>query len=308
MSVFKLSNSKLTQLKETKIDLEKNIQSIAEANLDTIFGLQLISTEFALQNFRIDTLAYDQETNSFVIIEYKRDRSFSLVDQGVSYLGLMLYNKDSFILEYARKTNTNLNEIKINWQERRIIFIANSFTPHQLNAVNFKDFPIELWEVKRFQDNLITFNQIKSAQEPTENLKSVSKDKNIDKVTASVKKSTIDDHFQLGWTESREIYEELRERILKIDSRIEERPQISYIGYYIAKSMVIDIKVHKSKILLELLRVEPMDLKDPEKKVRYKVNSYKFLNKHVSQFDINSLNDVDYAIFLVKQVYEKFVK
>ena len=42
---------------------------------------ELIKSEFALNNLRIDTLAYDNENSSFVIIEYKRDRNFSVIDQ-----------------------------------------------------------------------------------------------------------------------------------------------------------------------------------------------------------------------------------
>jgi len=33
-------------------------------------------------------------------MEYKKDRNFSVVDQGVAYLNLMLNNKADFILEY----------------------------------------------------------------------------------------------------------------------------------------------------------------------------------------------------------------
>jgi hypothetical protein len=48
------------------------MQKLTENNLDSIFGLEFIATEFQLHNLRIDTLAFDNETNSFVIIEYKR--------------------------------------------------------------------------------------------------------------------------------------------------------------------------------------------------------------------------------------------
>jgi RecB family endonuclease NucS len=97
MPLFTLSNHKLKKINEKKIDLEKDIQTITENNLNEVFGLKFVSTEFALNNLRIDTLAFDEETQSFVIIEYKKDRSFSVVDQGFAYLALMLNNKaDSF--------------------------------------------------------------------------------------------------------------------------------------------------------------------------------------------------------------------
>ncbi|MFZ0328463.1 MAG: hypothetical protein WBP64_05315 [Nitrososphaeraceae archaeon] len=57
----------------------------------------IVRSEFELHGFRIDTLAFDKESKAFVIIEYKKDRNLSVVDQGIAYLNLMLNNKaDSF--------------------------------------------------------------------------------------------------------------------------------------------------------------------------------------------------------------------
>ena len=80
MDIFSIKETRLIPIKEKAVDLEKNIQKLTEANLETIFDLQFISSEFTLMNFRIDTLAFDNESNSFVIVEYKRDKSFSIID------------------------------------------------------------------------------------------------------------------------------------------------------------------------------------------------------------------------------------
>jgi hypothetical protein len=45
-------------------------------------------------------LAYDAQACAFIIIEYKRDKNISVVDQGFTYLSLMLENKADFIVEY----------------------------------------------------------------------------------------------------------------------------------------------------------------------------------------------------------------
>jgi hypothetical protein len=54
------------------------------------------------------------------------------------------------------------------------------------------------------------------------------------------------------------------------------------------------------------LRVQPKDFSDPEKKVTYMDMSVKYYNKHISVFDIKSSEDIDYAIFLVKQLLKMF--
>lgn len=76
------------------------MQKLTQANLQQIFGLDLVRSEFELQGLRIDTLAFDKDSKGFVIIEYKKDRNISVVDQGMAYLNLMLNNKADFILEY----------------------------------------------------------------------------------------------------------------------------------------------------------------------------------------------------------------
>jgi len=86
MPIYKKNGNKLQTVKEKKIGLEKTVQNLVEANLADVFGLSYICTEYPLNTLRIDTLAFDEEQKSFVIIEYKRDKSFSVIDQGYAYL------------------------------------------------------------------------------------------------------------------------------------------------------------------------------------------------------------------------------
>ena len=89
MAIFKIVNQHLVPIKEKKFDLEKDIQKTTEENLEVVFGYTLVCSEFTLNNLRIDTLAYDSETQAFVIIEYKKERNLSVIDQGYSYLALL---------------------------------------------------------------------------------------------------------------------------------------------------------------------------------------------------------------------------
>jgi RecB family endonuclease NucS len=93
MALFKIENNeRLENIKEQPFKLEKDIQSLTEKNLKSIFGLDFVKSEFNLNNFRIDTLAFDKDAGTFVIIEYKRDKNFSVIDQGYAYLSL-IYNR-----------------------------------------------------------------------------------------------------------------------------------------------------------------------------------------------------------------------
>ena len=69
MPIYKIDKEKLTPLSSKKIDLEKDIQSLTEKNLEEVFGLRFISgslnNEFFVnveeQDFYIDTLAFNEQ-------------------------------------------------------------------------------------------------------------------------------------------------------------------------------------------------------------------------------------------------------
>ncbi len=107
--------------------------------------------------------------------------------------------------------------------------MANSFTPYQQNAISFKDLPIELWEVKKYDNQTTLYNQLKST-DAKESIKTVSKSKTIESVSREVKKYSTEDHFKSGWENTRELFEEIRSKILNIDTRIEEKVNKYYIG------------------------------------------------------------------------------
>ena len=306
MPIFKIEGQILASVKELQIDLEKDMQNLTETNLELVFDLKFISSEFSLHNFRIDTLAFDDENNSFVIIEYKRDRSFSIIDQGYAYLSLMLNNKADFILEYNERTGKSLKREDVDCSQSRVLFLANSFTAYQQNAINFKDLPIELWEVKKFSNDLVLFNQLKSP-ETSESIKTVSKNKTIENVGKEIKKYTIDDLIKNDWHNSRNIFDNIQERILNLDSRVVIKINQNYIAFKIGTNNLCAIHVYKSKLDLELLRVEKKDIKDPENKVFDTPWEERGYGRFCAT-TITTTDDIDYALFLVKQVHEKFFK
>ena len=303
--LFTQSKKWLSEIKELKFELEKHLQDLVEKDLNKIFWLRFVSSEFQLNWLRIDSLAFDDETNSFVIIEYKRDRSFSVIDQWYAYLSLMLNNKADFILEYFEKTGKQIKRDDVSWSESKVIFVANSFTIHQRQAINFKDLPIELWEAKKYQWDLYSFNRIK-ADKQSESVKTISKDASISKVSKEIKTYSISDHIKPEWEKSKALYDELRDSILALDERLDEDPKKVYIWFKIWNLNALAIKPRKSKIVMEFLRVEPKDLKDPDKVLRYFNNSKEYYGKHVSVMDINSKEDIMYAVMLSKQVLDKF--
>jgi hypothetical protein len=185
MELYKLKKDSLDIIHKEIFSSEKSIQNLIEKNVEELFNLEFIKSEFTIGSFRLDTLCFDRENNSFVVIEYKKGSSYSVIDQGYSYLSLMLNQKSDFILEYFEQTGNTLKKDSIDWSQSRIIFISPSFNTYQKNSVNFKDVPFELWEINKFSNDIISLDNIKS--ESKESIKNVVKSKTIEKVSSEVK-------------------------------------------------------------------------------------------------------------------------
>lgn len=305
MKLFSNHNGQLTAKSERPIAMEKDLQGLTESNLEAIWGYKFVSTEFQLHDLRIDTLAFDEESNAFVIVEYKRDRNLSVIDQGYAYLSLMLNNKADFILEYTEATKQSLQRQDIDWSQSKVIFVAPVFTVHQRNAINFKDLPIELWEAKKYDGELYAYNRI-SADDSSESIKTVSRSQTVKEVSKEVQTFTVDQHFVSQKQDMRGLYDELREALVGLDSRFEENPRKPYIGFKIGTPTVLYLHVFKGRLRLDIPRIKPDAVKDPEGKVRYRENSPKHKNVDVSEMDIVSSEDVTYALSIVRQVRDKF--
>ncbi len=299
MLIFNINKNKLDPIKEKEIDLEKEIQKLTENNLEEIFGLGLVSSEFSLQNFRIDTLAFDKESKSFVIIEYKRDRSFSVIDQGYTYLALMLNNKADFILEYTENTKQSLRREKVDWTQSKVIFIANSFTTYQQNAINFRDLPIELWEVKEFDNQTISYNQLISP-DSKESIKTVTKNKIIEDVSEEIKVYTLEDHLE-GLNENiKNIFLALRDKILALKEGIEERPKKMYISYR-TKTAFVYIHLQQAQLKIHLI-VKKDKLEDP-RNISRDVTKIGHYGGGVTEVNLSNAEDINYIMTLIEQSF-----
>ena len=238
MPIYKIDKEKLIALSSKKFDLEKDIQSLTEKNLEEIFGLKFISgslnNEFFVnveeQDFYIDTLAFNEEEKSFYIIEYKKDKSFSVIDQGFAYLSAMISHKADFVLELNEKLHKNFTKKDINWEGSRIIFISTEFTNYQRNAINFKDLPIFLYEVVLYENNIINYNPIKPLR-ISESIRKLSKDKTIQNVSKEIKVYSQDDLISSSWSDTKELLQEFETELFKTDKEIKIKYTKKYIAY-----------------------------------------------------------------------------
>jgi predicted transport protein len=307
MDLYKLSNGqKLEVLESTKFDLERDIQSVIEKNTQELFNLQFVKSELTIHNYRIDSLCFDQELKSFVIIEYKKTQSYSVIDQGFTYLSTMLNNKSDFVLEYNETTGSNLKRDEIDWSQSRVIFISPAFSQYQRDSVNFKDIPFELWEVKKFGNDLIGLNQLFSTSK--ESVKGIEKSKDV--VLSEVQ--VVDEESVLEKTPEniKKIYEELKDG-MSLWGDVSFKSKQNYISVLRGNKVKIYLNPQKNQLKIDMLRKVDFTgnvksvptnftLDDPKKMFTLFENQY----KELYTLSIKDTKNIDYILLMMKQKFD----
>jgi predicted transport protein len=299
MILYNNNSNNFLQVKEKPFKLEREIQNIFENNLQNIMGLQLVKSEFTIKNKRIDSLAFDKQSNAFIIIEYKRDKNYSVVDQGLTYLNLMLQNKAEFILTYNETLQDTLHSKDVDWTQSRIAFVSPSFTENQISASDFKDFGIELWEVKQFENNIISINSIKKSKGAESIKPLLENSEKLKAVKENIKVFTEEDHYNNGSDFIIELYEKFKNAILNLADNIEILPQKYYIAFK-KGSNISDIEIQKKSLKI-FINAKIGNLDDPKGLVK-DVSNIGHRGNGDYQIQIENDKDLEYIMSLIKQV------
>ena len=314
MEVFNLKNDKVEGVELKPFKLEKDIQSLVEKNTEIFFELEFIYSELTVGNYRIDSLCFDNENNSFVIIEYKKGNSYSVIDQGYTYLQLLLNNKSDFLLTLSQHYNKVLRLEDVDWSQSKIIFVSPSFNSYQRDSVNFKNLPFELWEIKRFSNNTIVFNKHKSNSK--ESIDSLTNSKNQNIITSVSKEvKVVDEDFHTSKSNLIlvEKWKEIKESISNLEG-VEITPKNSYISLMLNGKTLCYLIFRKNSITLEISRgnVNPdgsksknyFDLDDPKGISKEGSWEWKSGTKGtIYKIPMDKNTDLEYVMFLIKQKY-----
>lgn len=300
MLLFKTNKQNLSPLKEIPFKLERDLQKVFEANLTLLTQLRLVKSEFTIKNYRIDTLAFDEEAKAFVIIEYKRSNSNSVVDQGIAYLNLMLDYSAEFIIEYNECFNKTLLRSQVDWSQTKVMFVSTGFNENQKQATNFKDLAIELWEVKQFEGDIITVNPIKKSKSaPSIKQLQGAEDTKLKKVVSEIKVYTEEEHLQGKTDLAKELYERYKEAIIGLNSNVEVVPKKLRLSFRLDYKIICDILVQQNGLKL-WINLKKGQLDDPKGLAR-DVSSVGHWGNGDYEIAIKDTKDLEYIMSLIKQ-------
>lgn len=317
MKLLNVKKGVLEEVDSVPFKKEKEIQELVESNVENVFGLIMIQSEFSVGSYRIDTLCFDEQTNAFVIIEYKRGSSYSVIDQGFSYYQLMMNNRSDFILALSQHLGKVLNVNDVSWPESKILFVAPSFNNYQKDSVNFKNLPFELWTIQRFSNDTVVLNRHQSNSKAE--LKALKGDGYSDSNDAistlnkEVQSYTFEDHYSKSSSAVVEQFESLMEG-MEDWGDIEFVPKGKYISLMHGGTTIAYFNFRKKDISIELLRGnEKLDgsrsknfftLNDPESISEAKQWVWSSgVKGHFYKVVLDAKSDIEYFNFLLKQKY-----
>ena len=156
LRIFETGRERLAEAKEIGFKNEPELRRPFDENFAVFFpGLERVKSECVLDDVRLDTLAFDKTSKTFVIIEYKRDATKrDIFAQGLSYYKQLQRHQADCVEFLSEKRGRTVMRKEIAWRKTRLIFVSAHFSKHQIRA-NWDDPPIELRQVRKYHHYLV---------------------------------------------------------------------------------------------------------------------------------------------------------
>jgi len=267
MPLFEIEKTKLQPVTQKNFVKEKDLQTLVEKNLETVFNCRFVASEFPTgvqHGGRIDTLALSEENNP-VIIEYKKVESSELITQSLFYLAWIFNHRGDYEIAVQRSLGS---DVEIDWSGVRVICIAPNYRKYDVHAVEVMGANIELWTYRLFRDELIYFEEIGKTQitgfttgdSEGKDPKMVAAGKKA-AITQATQTFTFKEHIEGKPKKIVDLAYTIQEYILGIDSAIEENPRKLYVGYRTSQNIVC-MEIQNQKICL-FIKLDPKTHKGP---------------------------------------------
>ena len=297
MPIFKDTSGQLKKLNSLPLDKEKNLQKLVEENLMEVLELHFLATEYVTTfGGRIDTLAVDAN-GAPVIIEYKRNKNDNVINQALSYLKWLKAQKPEFfqMLMINKLGQAVADTLNLDWNNPRVICIAESYSKFDVDTVEVVPLRIELFKYRYYEQGIFGLESLTVPEAAPSSAPTIA-DAVTGKPTASVALLR-----EKGSPEIRGLFDALQEQIISIDEGIEERANSLYVAYRAAKNFA---EVHINKKQLKIF-LRPIEYADQRKLVEKIPDGYNWtLDRRVY---LDSPADLDYVIGLIEQSYKNVI-
>lgn len=294
MPIFKDTSGALKKLNTLPLDKERNLQKLVEDNLMEVLELHFLATEYVTTfGGRIDTLAVDAN-GAPVIIEYKRNKNDNVINQALSYLKWLRAQKPEFFqMLMINKLGQGVAEsIKLDWNNPRVICIAESYSKFDVDTVEVVPLRIELFKYRYYEQGIFGLESL-TVPEAALAAAPASTSPSTDKPASSVALLR-----EKGSQAIRELFDQLQEQIVNLDEGVEEKATSLYVAYRAAKNFA-EVHIGKNQLKIHL---RPIDYVDPRNRVDKIPDGYNWtMDRRVY---LDSVDDLEYVVGLIEQSYK----
>ena len=261
VKLFRLDAKGYHPMQAKASKLEKHLQSLVEANMETFLGVRFLASEVVTgkaHQGRIDSLGLD-ENYCPVIVEYKRHQNENVINQGLFYLDWLLDHKAEYE-KLVRKRLGHAEAEKVDWSAPRLLCIAQDFTHYDSYAVNQINRNIELIRYGLYGDDLVLFELVNATTAST--LEPMDSDTSavVSESKSSGKDRGHEQRLAEASPELRELYEELRDFMLSLGDDVQEKTLKLYAAFKRIKNFASVVVMADSLKVFLKLDPEDMDL------------------------------------------------
>ncbi len=290
LKLYRIENNKVKIKQKVEFKLEKEIQRFCEANLQELFGITFLASEYstgAKHAGRIDTLGLD-ENNCPVIIEYKLTSNENVINQGLYYLDWLMDHQGEFELLCIKKRN---KETEIDWSNPRLLCIAKDFTKFDDYAIGQINRNIDLIRYRYFEDGYIIFEKTSATVQES----------NTSPIT-HVYKGVKEYHSQAS-QKLKKLFEELETFIMTLGDDVLKKELKFYYAYTRIRNFAcVEIRPKDEKILVYLkINYETVENKADNIRDVAEIGHYGTGDTEVI---IDSIEDLNVAKELIEKSYE----
>ncbi|MDO5832854.1 MAG: DUF5655 domain-containing protein [Methanobrevibacter sp.] len=262
--------------KEIKFKKEYYLHMFTQKHLKELFGLKCVASEIQKKRLRFDNLAFDCNTNSFVIIEYKNKLCKSVLEQVQEYRDLIQEDENQkYFISRLEK------EINVDFDKTKIMIIGPDFSQEQIDEA---EEDLEFWKVTLFNDCKVTYENLHTNETKTL------------PITLDDLKITEDMLLENRSAEMKYLYLNLKNNILNEFSDVEIKYLVNKFSFRVNDKIicVIAFQKHSLEIYIYADNLENAertnDISQTDGNDNYKLK-YK------------SNDDFDYFLDLFKQTY-----
>ena len=301
IKLFNINSEVASEVKIGSMALERSLQRLFEANLDTLLGVTVLASEYLIKEGRMDTLGID-ENNCPVIIEYKRHSNENIITQGLFYLDWLMNHRDSFKVLTMDRLGQDAAE-RIDWSVPRLICIAADFNKYDKHAVRQMSRNIELIQYRMFGENLLMLDQITSSTSSAQQSKSNQINGVVSPSTRSNKVS-ITDQLKSANDELTQIYNDFLDFVNSLGDDIQSRQLKMYIAFARLRNFVcLEVRRQRGIVLL-YLNLDPNNIEFEKGFTRDMTGIGHYGTGNV-EVTISSPKMLERAKPLIREAYEK---